>query len=46
LSGGIVGAAREAGIDCKHLYSLLEKHGLWGSDSRARTQRPDDEAEG
>jgi DNA-binding NtrC family response regulator len=45
-SGGIAGAAREAGIDRKHLYSLLEKHGLWGSDSRARTQRPDDEAEG
>jgi DNA-binding NtrC family response regulator len=26
--GGIAGAAREAGIDRKHLYSLLEKHGL------------------
>jgi DNA-binding NtrC family response regulator len=27
-SGGIAGAAREAGIDRKHLYSLLDKHGL------------------
>ncbi len=27
-SGGVAGAARTAGIDRKHLYSLLEKHGL------------------
>jgi DNA-binding NtrC family response regulator len=26
--GGVTGAAREAGIDRKHLYALLEKHGL------------------
>jgi len=27
-SGGVAGAARTAGIDRKHLYNLLEKHGL------------------
>ena len=27
-TGGVAGAAREAGIDRKYLYSLLEKHGL------------------
>jgi DNA-binding NtrC family response regulator len=27
-SGGVAGAAREADIDRKYLYSLLEKHGL------------------
>ena len=26
--GGVAGAARQAGIDRKHLYSLLAKHGL------------------
>jgi DNA-binding NtrC family response regulator len=37
-SGGIAGAAREAGIDRKHLYSLLEKHGLWASGKRPAGQ--------
>jgi DNA-binding NtrC family response regulator len=27
-TGGVAGAARQAGIDRKHLYSLLAKHGL------------------
>jgi DNA-binding NtrC family response regulator len=27
-TGGVAGAARQAGIDRKHLYSLLDKHGL------------------
>ncbi|NOZ86999.1 MAG: FHA domain-containing protein [Deltaproteobacteria bacterium] len=35
-SGGIAGAARTAGIDRKHLYNLLEKHGL-GRPSRRGT---------
>ncbi len=26
--GGVAGAARQAGIDRKHLYKLMEKHGL------------------
>ncbi len=36
--GGIAGAARAAGIDRKHLYSLLEKHGLWTSGRRPAGQ--------
>jgi DNA-binding NtrC family response regulator len=35
-SGGVAGAAREAGIDRKHLYSLLEKHGLSLPDKKPR----------
>jgi DNA-binding NtrC family response regulator len=31
-SGGVAGAARLAGIDRKHLYKLMEKHGLGRSD--------------
>jgi len=31
-SGGVAGAAREAGIDRKYLYKLMEKHGLGRSN--------------
>jgi DNA-binding NtrC family response regulator len=35
-SGGVAGAAREAGIDRKHLYKLMEKHGLGRSDIKKK----------
>lgn len=34
--GGVTGAARRAGIDRKHLYKLLEKHGLGRSEVKKK----------
>jgi DNA-binding NtrC family response regulator len=35
-TGGVAGAARQAGIDRKHLYKLMEKHGLGRSDLKKK----------
>ncbi len=34
--GGVAGAARQAGIDRKHLYKLLEKHGMGKGESKKK----------
>ena len=40
-SGGVAGAARLAGIDRKHLYTLMEKHSLGKQDSKQK--EPDED---